>query len=43
MIEFFKKIIKCRLQVRHKISVYSGQCVRCQYNRNDAYDVAQVP
>jgi len=42
MIELFKKMIKCRLQGRYKINVISGKCVRCQYNRNEANEVAQA-
>lgn len=43
MIEFLKKIIKCHIQGKHKISVISGTCVRCQYNRNEYDSIARIP
>ncbi len=35
MMEFFKRIVKCRIRGIHKISISSGICVRCNYNSNE--------
>lgn len=42
MIEFFKRLIKCHLQRKHKISIITGACVRCNYDRNERSQMLRV-